>query len=131
MIVKIKRSNKMAHEVDDSVLSQVYEVLVDSGFDGLVEALTLLLNEVMLLERSQHLQAQPYERSAQRRGYANGYKPKRVRTRIGELTLAVPQVRDGDFYPSSLEKGLRSERALWRTNSLGSLLRKPKLFHVC
>ena len=102
----------MAHEMDDNVLSQVYEVLVDSGFDGLAEALTLLLNEVMRLERSQHLQAQPYERSAQRRGYANGYKPKRVRTRIGEVTLAVPQVREGDFYPSSLEKGLRSERAL-------------------
>lgn len=102
----------MAHEMDDNVLSQVYEVLVDTGFDGLAEALTLLLNEVMLLERSHHLQAQPYERSAQRRGYANGYKPKRVRTRIGEVTLAVPQVREGDFYPSSLEKGLRSERAL-------------------
>ncbi len=52
-----------------------------SRFDGLGEALTVLLNEVMLLERSQHLQAQPYERSAERRGYANGYKPKWVRTR--------------------------------------------------
>src|SRR5690606_39227376 len=29
-----------------------------------------------------------------------------------ELTLSVPQVRDGSFYPQSLEKGLRSERAL-------------------
>ena len=102
----------MAHEIDDNVLSQLYEVLVDAGFDGLGEALTVLLNEVMRLERSQHLQAQPYERSVQRRGYANGYKPKRVRTRVGELTLAVPQVREGDFYPGSLEKGLRSERAL-------------------
>ena len=54
----------MAHEMDDNVLSQVYEVLVDTGFDGLAEALALLLNEVMLLERSHHLQAQPYERSA-------------------------------------------------------------------
>lgn len=102
----------MAHQMDDNVLFQVFEVLTDAGFDGLAEALTLLLNEVMKVERSQHLQAQPYERSAQRRGYANGYKPKRVRTRVGELTLAVPQVREGDFYPSSLEKGLRSERAL-------------------
>lgn len=64
------------------------------------------------MARSQHLQAQPHERSAQRRDYANGYNSKRVRTRVGALTLAVPQVREGDFYPSSLEKGLRSERAL-------------------
>jgi transposase-like protein len=35
-----------------------------------------------------------------------------VQTRIGSLDLNIPQVRDGSFYPSSLEKGLRSERAL-------------------
>ena len=102
----------MTHQTDDNVLSQVYEVLAEAGFAGLAEALTLLLNEIMRLERSQHLRAQPYERTDQRRGYANGYKAKRVRTRVGELALAVPQVREGDFYPSSLEKGLRSERAL-------------------
>ena len=66
----------------------------------------------MKLERSQHLQAQPYERTSQRQGYANGYKRKTVKTGVGELTVAVPQVREGDFYPNSLEKGLRSERAL-------------------
>lgn len=31
---------------------------------------------------------------------------------MGEITLAVPQVREGGFYPSALEKGLRSERPL-------------------
>ena len=40
-----------------------------------------------------------------------------MRTRIGEVTLQVPQVRGlpadlVGFYPRSLEKGLRSERAL-------------------
>jgi transposase-like protein len=66
----------------------------------------------MRLERQSHLGVGPYERSEDRQGYANGYKPKTVKTRVGELTFAVPQVRDGGFYPSSLEKGLRSERAL-------------------
>ena len=28
------------------------------------------------------------------------------------ITFAVPQVREGGFYPQALEKGLRSERAL-------------------
>ena len=31
---------------------------------------------------------------------------------MGEITFAVPQVREGGFYPQALEKGLRSERAL-------------------
>lgn len=35
-----------------------------------------------------------------------------MRSRLGKLELAVPQVRDSSFYPASLEKGLRSERAL-------------------
>lgn len=35
-----------------------------------------------------------------------------MRTRVGELELNIPQTRDGQFYPSALEKGLRCERAL-------------------
>ena len=72
----------------------------------------LLLNEAMKLERSAVLQALPYERTPGRRGHANGFKPKTVHTRVGDLELAVPQTRDVPFYPSSLERGQRSERAL-------------------
>jgi transposase-like protein len=72
----------------------------------------MLINEAMRLERERHLAAAPYERSPQRTGYANGYKPKTVKSRVGALELAVPQVREGGFYPTSLERGLRSERAL-------------------
>ncbi len=52
------------------------------------------------------------ERSAHRQGYANGHKPKTVLTRMGEITFAVPQVRNADFYPSALERGSRSEQAM-------------------
>jgi transposase-like protein len=88
------------------------ELIAERGLEGLPEALTALINTAMQLERERHLGAEPYERNEERRGYANGYKPKTVRTRVGELTVAVPQVREGGFYPQSLEKGLRSERAL-------------------
>jgi transposase-like protein len=66
----------------------------------------------MQAERSQYLNAKLHERTAERRGYANGYKPKTVTTRIGKVTFDVPQVRDSSFYPQALEKGLRSKRAL-------------------
>src|SRR5579883_2273729 len=66
----------------------------------------------MRVERSQVLQAQPYERTDRRRGYANGYKPKTMATRLGDITFDVPQTRGVEFYPSALEKGVRSERAL-------------------
>lgn len=88
------------------------DAILEHGFDGLPEAMTLLLNQAMRVERDRYLQAEPYERTPTRNGYANGYKPKRQHTRVGELDLLIPQTRDGDFYPSALERGLRSERAL-------------------
>jgi transposase-like protein len=46
-------------------------------------------------------------------GYANGFKNKSVVTKLGKLDLNIPQVRgDVQFYPSALEKGIRSEKAL-------------------
>jgi len=95
-----------------SVIEDIMELLADDGFNALGEALRLIVNQAMRLERQQHLGVGPYERSDARKGYANGFKPKTVQTRVGALDLAVPQVRDSSFYPSSLEKGLRSERAL-------------------
>ena len=102
----------MTCETENSAMGAVAEILAAQGFDGLASALQVLLNEIMLLECEQYLGAARYERSEARRGHANGFKPKTVRTRVGELELSVPQTRDGQFYPSALDKGLRCERAL-------------------
>lgn len=90
----------------------VLELLIDQGFEGMAQAMQTLLNEAMKIERSQVLGAQPYQRTSRRLGWANGFKPKTVQTRMGALELAVPQTRGVDFYPSSLERGTRSERSL-------------------
>lgn len=102
----------MAQPYQDRTIDGAVELLKTNGFDGLAEAVTVLLNAAMLAERSEHLRAAPYERSAERLGYANGYKDKAMKTRLGTLPLKVPQTRDSQFYPHSLERGLRSERAL-------------------
>ncbi len=103
----------MTHAVDSTVVEAAMELLSREGFEGFPEALRILLNEAMKAERSAVLRAGPHERSPERRGYANGYKDKTVATRMGAVPLKVPQVRGGvAFYPSALERGLRSERAL-------------------
>ena len=103
----------MAYTSDkNKLLEEVLKLLAEDGFDGIGELLRIVLNAAMVVEREKYLGATSYERSAERRDYANGFKPKTVQTRVGELALAVPQVREGGFYPASLEKGLRSERAL-------------------
>lgn len=95
-----------------SGFQEILELLVECGFDGMAQAMQMLLNEAMKLERSHVLGAQAYERTPERRGYANGFKPKSVDTRVGRLELAVPQTRGVPFYPTALERGTRSERAL-------------------
>jgi putative transposase len=103
----------MAHRNNDNKLDAVMEMLIENGFEGFADVLRILLNEAMKIERDQALGAGLYERTDSRKGYANGYKPKAVDTRIGKLNVDVPQVRgDVDFYPSALERGCRSERAL-------------------
>jgi transposase-like protein len=94
------------------VTNEAVQLLAEHGFDGMAQAMTLLINECLKIERQQALGVGPYERSERRQGQANGFKPKTVKTRIGPLQLAVPQVRGASFYPRALERGTRSEKAL-------------------
>lgn len=102
----------MTLQQQNNSISDLLELLTEQGTDGLAQAIRILLNAAMLFEREQFLNAAPYERTSERRDYANGFKPKRLRTRIGELDLSIPQLRSSGFYPQSLERGTRSERAL-------------------
>jgi len=102
----------MTHPNQSTAWNELVQMLAEHGFDGMREAIEILMNEAMKLQRCEALGAVPYERTEQRRGYANGFKPKTVNSRLGKLALEVPQTRDVDFYPSALERGERSERAL-------------------
>ena len=102
----------MTCRLENTESETAVELIAERGLAGLSDALSLLINEAMRLERERHIRASPYERTGERQGYANGYKPKTLRSRMGELNLSVPQIREGGFYPQSLDKGLRSERAL-------------------
>ena len=102
----------MAQRVEHHPLEAAFAALLNNGLDGAGEALRILVNEASRIERNHFLHAQPHERTAERTDYANGFKPKTMMTRVGELTFDVPQVRGGGFYPSALEKGARTEQAL-------------------
>ena len=102
----------MAYETDYTLLEQVIQMLAankDNKFSRVIET---VVNEAMKLERTQALQAQPYERTDERTGYANGFKDKTLALATGKVLLKIPQVRGLEFYPSCIEKGIRSERSL-------------------
>ncbi len=81
--------------------------------DGqLAQLLESILNQVLEAQVGEQLQADRYERSEQRQGYRNGYKPRHLTTRVGTLTLRVPQVREGGFSTDLFARYQRSEQAL-------------------
>ena len=103
----------MTYRPDYTLSEELLEHLTEEGLNALPEMIRIVINTAMQAERLKYLGVDaPYERSSERQDQANGYKPKSVKTRAGEITFSVPQVRGGDFYPGALEKGLRSERAL-------------------
>jgi putative transposase len=105
----------MTYQDDCTLPTDLLEQLNEQGLESLPDMIRILVNEAMRIERQAYLGAAPYERTPERRGRANGYKPKKVKTRVGEIAFDIPQVREGGFYPGALEKGLRSERALMLT----------------
>ncbi len=75
----------MTHPLQFTGYREAVQLLSAHGFEGLAEALELLLNEVMQIERCEALHAAPYQRTEERQGYANGFKDKTVHTRGGDL----------------------------------------------
>lgn len=70
------------------------------------------LNQVLEAEVTDHVGAERYERTDGRRTYRNGYRPRQLTTRVGPLTLRVPQTRDGAFSTELFARYQRSEKAL-------------------
>lgn len=83
-----------------------------AGESGLSKLLEQVLNQVLEAQVSEQIGATRYERTEERQGYRNGVRPRKLTTRVGPLTLRVPQVRDGEFSTDLFARYQRSEQAL-------------------
>ena len=81
----------------------------DQRLKGLLEQ---VLDQVLEAEMTEHIGAEPYQRTERRRTYRNGYRARPLTTRVGTLTLRVPQSRDGSFSTELFRRYQRSEQAL-------------------
>ena len=81
----------------------------DSGVSALLES---VLNQVLQAQATEQLQAEPYERTDERKGYRNGTRPHPLTTRVGTITLHVPRFRNGQFSTEMFARYQRSEQAL-------------------
>ncbi len=70
------------------------------------------VQQVLEAEMTAHIGAERYERGEERRGHRNGHKPRELRTRVGTLSLLVPQDREGTFSTQLFARYQRNEKAL-------------------
>ena len=102
----------MADETSMALDELVRKAQLSDDVDFLRDGVRALAQALMEVEVTQHVGAGRYERSPERKGERNGTRERRWDTRVGSLTLSVPRVRDGSYFPSLLEPRRRAERAL-------------------
>ena len=94
-----------------------YEVSVDkallpgllSGQNGLAKLVEAVLNQILEAQVSEALGAERHERTEERAGYRNGSRARTLYTRVGPVTLLVPQTRDGSFSTELFKRYQRSD----------------------
>ena len=91
-------------------LLRKHELDVDSDF--LREGVQIIMQMLIELEAGQQIGAGRYERKPERVTYRNGYRSRLWETRVGEIPLRIPKLREGTYFPSLLEPRKRSEKAL-------------------
>jgi putative transposase len=89
----------------------VQQILLDDP-EFLRRIVERTLQQVLEAEITEHIGAAPYQRTESRKGHRNGYKPRKLKTRVGTLELLVPQDREGAFSTHLFSRYQRNEKAL-------------------
>lgn len=87
-----------------SVLAHLHRHGIDLDVNFLRGALQAVAQMLIELEVSAAIEADPYERNGKRRAYRNGYRRRNWRTRLGDIPLQIPKLRQGTYYPQLIEK---------------------------
>lgn len=99
--------------MDRDVVVWLRQQLQEAQPDLLREMLATMVQELMGAEAQQLCGAEYGERSSERTNSRNGYRERDWDTRVGSISLAVPKLRQGSYFPEwLLEPRRRAERAL-------------------
>jgi len=112
----------MPSRSEDTPSVKISSLDVNANVEFLREGLRVLVQVFIELEISDMIEATPHERSSNRRSYRNGYRRRTWMTSLGELTLEIPKLRKGTYYPAFLEALRQSETFL--IESLQKLYKK-------
>jgi transposase-like protein len=92
-----KNETTLTYREDFTLPVELLEQVQEQGLDVLPELIRVILNTAMQAEREQHMNAEPYQRTIEREAHANGYKPKTLRTRVGDIKCKKTIVRQREY----------------------------------
>lgn len=95
-----------------TVLQSAIKAIIEKDTELLEGAIKFMAETIMEVEVDELVGAQRYERSEERGNYRNGYRDRKWDTRGGTISLKIPKLRSGSYFPSILEPRRRSEQAL-------------------
>lgn len=93
------------------LVKEIQKVLLDDS-DFLRRLVQQNLQQVIAAEFEEFLQAQPYERTDDRKGYRNGSYNRKIKTRVGTIDIEVLRDRQGEFNTELFRRYQRNEQAL-------------------
>ncbi len=64
---------------------------------GLAELLESVLNQILKAQVKEQLVAETYERTKERQGHHNGSYRRQLTTRVGNIALHAPRIRNDNF----------------------------------
>jgi putative transposase len=100
--------------LSDSALSELLDALrTGDGTDLVRELAQIMFQELIEAEASSVIGAARYERNPDRVVERNGHRSKVLSTKAGDLTLGIPKLRKGTYFPSILEPRRRIDQALY------------------
>jgi len=96
-------ASELAQLMEGTTAGALIPEIVRRGFQDLLEA------EVSAAIGAQLHERRPDDRATHR----NGYRERVLTTQVGDLTLAIPKLRQGSFFPNWLEPRRRVDKALY------------------
>src|SRR4030042_5637674 len=106
-----EREHTMTQEKSTQARANL-KALIAEDKDFLREIVRETMQQLLEVEMTDTLGAEPGERTQERLGYRAGHYPRTLVTRVGQLELRVPRDRDGGFATELFERYQRSEKAL-------------------
>lgn len=77
-----KKEPALTSQEDIAVFEAVTAILIEPVPAAMASAYSIIMNCAMPIDREQTLKIESHQSTAVRQGYANGFKPKTLRTRV-------------------------------------------------